>query len=244
MRLSFAGMVVAAAVLAAGCDMAMGHLGGTATDEWTRSYPLTRGGELQIVNTNGRIEIEPSDGSTVDVRAERIAKAATDDGAREILPRIKISETVKPDHVTLETERLSGVMIGVNMEVRYHVKAPKDAFVHVRNTNGQVTVNGMTGKLSAETTNGAVVAEMAAVTAKIEASTTNGSVTLTLPADAKGDLTASVTNGGISVTGLKLETTEQSRRRIEGRLNGGGPSIDVHTTNGAVRIRAKGAAGS
>lgn len=243
--LSFTGAgILAAAALFGGCDMAMSHLGGQATDEWTRTYPLTASGEIQVVNTNGRIEIEPGDGSTVEVRAERIAKAATDDAARELLPRIKIGETVKPDHVRIETERMSGVTIGINIEVRYHVKAPKGAFVHAENTNGQVTVSGMSGKVSAETTNGAVVVDMAGVTDKIEASTTNGAVTLTLPSDAKGDLSANVTNGAISVTGLKLETTEQSRRHIEGKLNGGGPSIDLHTTNGAVRLRAKGAGAS
>lgn len=232
------------ASVAAGCDMAMSHLMGSARDEWTHTYPLASGGEVEIINSNGRIEFEGTDGATVEVRAERIAKASSDDSAREILPRIKISEKAKPDHVTIETEKLGGVMIGANFEVRYHVKAPRGAFVHASNTNGQVSVSGMSGKITAETTNGAVVVDVAGVTAKIEVSTTNGAVTVDLPADAKADLTASVTNGAISVSGLKLETTEQSRRRVEGKINGGGPLIDAHTTNGAVRIRAKGSSTS
>src|SRR5438270_224160 len=79
---------------------------------------------------------------------------------------------------------------------------------------------------------------------EVEIINTNGAVTLTLAPDAKADLSASVTNGGISVTGLKLETTEQSRRRLEGKINGGGPSVELHTTNGGVRVRVKGSAGS
>src|SRR5213592_2746495 len=76
------------AILAAGCDMSIGHLTGRATDEWTRRYPLSPGGEVRVVNTNGRIEVEPGQGAEVEIRAERIARAATDAGARELLPRI------------------------------------------------------------------------------------------------------------------------------------------------------------
>src|SRR5262245_60175601 len=88
---------VTLAVVAVGFRMPLAQPTGRATDEWTRSYPLSAGGEIHIGNTNGRIEVEAVEGSTVEVRAERIAKAATDDGARELLPRITIKEDVKPD---------------------------------------------------------------------------------------------------------------------------------------------------
>ena len=48
-----------------------------------------------------------------------------------------IKEDVKPDRVALETERMSGIMIGAGFEVRYHVRAPKSAVVNVTNTNGR-----------------------------------------------------------------------------------------------------------
>ena len=127
------------AVALAGCDMALhGHLIGRATDEWVRTYPLTAGGEVRIVNTNGKIDIEGTDGSTVEVRAERIARGTTDAAARELLPRIVIKEEKKPDLVSLETQRMSGIMFGAAFEVRYHVRAPKSAVINVTNTNGQV----------------------------------------------------------------------------------------------------------
>ena len=62
-----------------------------------------------------------------------------------------------------------------------------------------------------------------------------------VPESAKADVSASCTNGGISVApDLKLEVTEQSRRSLEGRLNGGGTPIELHTTNGGVRLKARG----
>jgi hypothetical protein len=243
----------------AGCDVSLGNLSARATDEWTHTYPITAGGEVRIANSNGRIDIEGVDGSTVEVRAERIAKGATEAAARELLPRIVIKEDTKPDRVSIETERMSGIMIGAGFEVRYHVRAPKNAVVNVTNTNGIVSVNAMAGKVVAHTTNGGVRGtglmggvdarstnggvsiDMASVGADpIWLETTNGGVTLALPDKAKATVTASVTNGGISVGSLdNFDVTEKSRRRLEGRLNGGGTAVDLHTTNGGVRLRAR-----
>src|SRR4051812_19624122 len=96
--------VLSVAILVTGCDMSIGHLTGRATDEWTRRYPLSPGGEIRVVNTNGRIEVEPGEGAEVEVRAERIARAATDAGARELLPRITIKEDIAPDRISIQTE--------------------------------------------------------------------------------------------------------------------------------------------
>jgi hypothetical protein len=243
----------------AGCDMSLGNLTGRATDEWIRRYPLSPGGEVHVVNTNGKIEVEQADGSEVEIRAERVARAATDSGARELLPRITIKEEVSPDRVSVQTERMSGIMIGAQFEVRYHVRAPKNAFVNVNNTNGQIALTGLGGKVMARTTNGAVTAKglTGGVEARstngvvnidfasvghdpISARTTNGAVILALPEDAKADVTASWTNGGINIApDLKLEVTEKSRRRFEGRMNGGGTPIELQTTNGGIRLRPR-----
>ena len=247
------------ALVLGGCDLSLGHLSARATDEWTHTYPLTAGGEIRIVNTNGVIDVEGVDGSTVEVRAERIAKGATEAAAQELLPRIIIKEEAKPDRVSLETERMSGIMIGAGFEVRYHVRAPKHALVNVTNTNGLVSVKGLAGKVvahttnggvkgsglsggvEARTTNGGVTIDMAAVGADpISLETTNGGVSLALPEKAKATVTASCTNGGISVGSLdNFEISEKSRRRLEGKLNGGGTSVELHTTNGGVRLRSR-----
>ena len=252
-------LLVALAVFPA-CDIAAGHLMGRATEEWTRSYPLSADGEIRVVNTNGKVEIEGVDGSTVEVRAEKIARAATDTGAKELLPRIGIKEDVQPNRVSIETERMSGIMIGAAFEVRYHVRAPKHATVNVTTTNGGIALAGLGGKIIAHTTNGGVNAKDMAGTIEarstnggvtldmasigpdpISARTTNGGVVLLVPESAKADVSASCTNGGIIVApDLKLDVNEQSRRSLQARLNGGGAPITLSTTNGGVRIKPRG----
>jgi DUF4097 and DUF4098 domain-containing protein YvlB len=247
---------LAAVIAIAGCDLPMGNLAGRATDEWTRTYQLADGGELHIGNTNGRIDVEGTDGTAVEVHAERIAKAATDEGARELLPRIKINEDVKPNRIAIDTERMSGIMLGAGVEVRYVVRLPKKAALDVSNTNGIITLKALNGKIKArttnggvrgydltggvdaETTNGGVDVDFASVGLEsIKLTTTNGGVSIGLPDSAKADVVATCTNGGIRVENAKLEVSEQSRRRVEGKMNGGGASIELSTTNGGVRIR-------
>jgi DUF4097 and DUF4098 domain-containing protein YvlB len=254
-------LAAAAVVWLAACDVSLGNLTGRATDEWTRSYQLAPDGEIQIGNTNGRIDVEASDGQTVEIRAERIARAATDAGARELLPRIKIREEVAPGRIAIETERMNGLMIGASFEVRYHVRAPKSAAVDATNTNGAVVVSGFSGKVAARTTNGSVTTkaltgavdarttngtvnvDLASVNQHVALRTINGSVTLRLPEDAKADVVATWTNGGIDVSSIKMDVSERSRRRFEGHMNGGGTPVDLQTTNGGIRIRSRGEGG-
>src|SRR6266508_2480012 len=252
-------VVLPLVLLFAGCDISAGHLMGRATEEWTHTYPLAPGGEVRIGNTNGKIEVEGVDGSTLEIHVEKIARAATDTGASELLPRIRVREDATPDRVSVETERMGGIMIGAGFEVRYRVRAPRTAVVNVTTTNGGIVLTSLGGKVVAHTTNGGVKAK--ALTGGIEARSTNGGVTvdfaslgsdrvslrttnggvvLFVPESAKADLSASCTNGGITVApGLKLEVSEQSRRSLEGRLNGGGTQIELHTTNGGVRIKPR-----
>lgn len=252
-------LLVPLVLMLGGCDLSVGNLTERATEEWTRSYPLAAGGEIRIGNTNGRVEIEGVDGSTVEIRAEKIARSATETGARELLPRITIKEDVQPDRVSVETEKMSGIMIGAAFEVRYFVRAPKGAVVNVtttnggigltrlggkiraRTTNGGVTAKELTGGIEARSTNGGVSIDFAELgTERVSARTTNGGVVIMLPDSAKADVTASCTNGGIVVSPeLTLAVTEQSRRRLEGRLNGGGTPIELQTTNGGVRIKPR-----
>jgi|RhiMethySRZTD1v2_1073278.scaffolds.fasta_scaffold349214_2 hypothetical protein len=259
-RVRYACLLVPLVTVLAGCDLSVGNLTERATEEWTRSYPLAAGGEIRIGNTNGRVEVEGVEGATtVEIKAEKIARSATETGAKELLPRITIREDAQPDRVTVETEKMNGIMIGAAFEVRYHVRAPKGAVVNVTTTNGGIGLTALSGKIIAHTTNGGVTAkeltggiearstnggvsiDFAQLgTERVSARTTNGGVTIMLPDSAKADVTARCTNGGIIVSpDLTLAVTEQSRRRLEGRLNGGGTSIDLQTTNGGVRIKPR-----
>jgi hypothetical protein len=244
----------------AGCDVITADLRHSERSEWRRTYELSATGRVEINNVNGKIDVEPSAGQTVEVVAVKIARGATPELAKEALGRADIVEDANRDLVRVTTKyaRNQGWLHGQNVQVEYTVKVPANAEVKFTTVNGGVNVNGLGGRITAETTNGGVVARNVAGT--IDASTTNGGVDvelarvgeegaklectnggikLRLPADAKATISASVTNGGIDSGGLNLETTESSRRRLEGRLNGGGPVIRLSGTNGGITISGR-----
>lgn len=249
-----AGTALAALVLT-GCGLPVGPLGIKATDTWTHSYPLSKAGEVTIVNANGRIEVEGVDSETVEVEAIKIASGATEQLARDLLPRIPIEEHATPDFVSIETRRLNGFLIGASYEVRYKVRMPKAATIRATTVNGGVSITAMDGRVIARTTNGGILATQIAGgiearsvnggvrvqfastgTQSSELRTVNGGVRIGLPAAAKATVSATWVNGGINLAGLQFEVKEQSRRRFEGQLNGGGASIEVATVNGGITI--------
>jgi len=245
-------------LFAAGCQgRRQTALTGRASDEWRRSYPISPDGELQIVGANGSVEIQGGSGSTVEVRVERIARASTDAAAQEIVPRIGIREDVSPDKIVLLTEGLSGIVIGVTIEVNYHVTMPSSARVRVRAVNGDVYVSDVAGRAVLSSTNGQVVGKnlRGGVDARavnkgvtvnlgsfgrdpVDLRATNGSVDLTVPPDVNASLEANFTNGSFDIsTDLNYEPFgEQTRRRARGRLNDGGTPITITTVNGNIRV--------
>jgi Putative adhesin len=245
------------------------QISGRASDSWTHTYPLAAGGEVEIVNRNGSIDIESAEGATVEIRAERVAHATTGKGAGDLLPRIVITEHIKPDHVSVQTEGIPGILVGVTFEVTYHVKAPAWAVVRAQTTSGNVTVQGFTGRIvataiggnvtgehlrggvEARTNNGNIAIDLDAVGGDpVALRTTNGTLTLAMPESSSGNLSASCVNGNISLTGLTFEPMgEQAAprgrtRRIRGRINAGGTPIELQTVNGNISISARGSRGN
>jgi DUF4097 and DUF4098 domain-containing protein YvlB len=240
-------------VFTAACGM--GPYNAEARDTWSRTYTLSKTGEVSIGNVNGRVEIEGTDGSTVEVNAERIARAATEQLAKELVPRIPINDRSTPDLVFVETGRINGILIGASFTVQYHVKVPNTAMVRAttvngginvkslggrtvaRSTNGGVTAENITGSLEARTVNGGVRAQFAALGAHdVTVATVNGGIRVSLPENAKATLNATWVNGGFNSSGLKFDIRDSGKRHFEGLLNGGGTTISATTVNGGITI--------
>jgi DUF4097 and DUF4098 domain-containing protein YvlB len=143
-------------------------------------------------------------------------------------------------------------------EFKWTVLVPRGVAVDLRTVNGGVQMTGLDGEIRARTTNGGiqgvalasstvdasvtnggVTVELAraATSGSIDLEAVNGGVTLSLPADSRADITGRAVNGGV-VSDLPLDTVGgQSKRRLDGTLNGGGARIVLETVNGGVSIR-------
>jgi bifunctional DNA-binding transcriptional regulator/antitoxin component of YhaV-PrlF toxin-antitoxin module len=245
-----------------GCDLVTADLKAKESAEWRKTYQLQPGGRVEISNVNGKIDVTPSADNTVEVVATKIATGATPEAAKGALDRIEIrEESTTPELIRIETKvaRMTGLFHG-SSQVQYVVRVPPTAEVRFTTVNGGIELAGLNGRINAETTNGGIRAR--GVGGPIEASTTNGGVEveltevkepgvklectnggirLRLPSDAKANVSANISNGGIEVLqGMPLEQlSQESRRRLEARLNGGGPSIRLSGVNGGIHIGPK-----
>jgi hypothetical protein len=266
---TFIAVLVAVGLSGAACDIkagtdggfSLGIAAGQASDTWTRTYKVASGGQLQLINVNGRIDAEAAAGNEVEVVATRTAKATSDSAAKELLDRIEMREEVGDSRVRVEVRPPS--MSGLSgHEFKWTIKVPKGVNVDLRTINGGVHVTGLTGevlvkstngglngtdimasRIDASVVNGGVSFELAAALdghEQIELQSVNGGATLALPSDSKASIIGRAVNGGVHVDdGLALarSSDEDSRRRVEGTLNGGGARVDVHTVNGGVRFQ-------
>jgi DUF4097 and DUF4098 domain-containing protein YvlB len=259
MRRWIAVPVLALAVATAGCDIVTADLRAEESAQWHKSYTLDAKGHLEIHNVNGKIQVEPSTGNTVDIEATKKARGASTEAAKAALERVSIVEDVSGDQIRIDTKvtRSEGFsFMNGNVQVEYRVKVPAGADVKFTTVNGGVEVTGLQGHVVAETTNGGVTARE--LTGQLEASTTNGGldidlarmpeggvkldctnggIKVRLPRDARATISARISNGGINADNLPVEMSgDNSRRHFEGRMNGGGPRLEVEGVNGGIRL--------
>ncbi len=246
-------------VIASGCGLEL-SLTAEARDQWKKTYTLAQNGSFEIHNTNGKIEVRVGDNDQVEVTADRIVKAATDEAAKDALKHFEIAETVSPDHVGLDaTSHGLNIDMHLSRRVDFVVRVPRWAAVKLVSTNGEIDVADLGGAFTVETTNGAIRGTNLSNTTSVETTngavtldmarlgdggvrceTTNGKIEVLLPHDAKATISARVTNGAVSTSGLDLSKSgDTSRKRLEATMGGGGPSIRLETTNGLIALRSR-----
>jgi DUF4097 and DUF4098 domain-containing protein YvlB len=126
-----------------------------------------------------------------------------------------------------------------------------------RTSNGSIRVEGLKGTLEAHTSNGSIHADLTSADGPLRLETSNGGIDLRLPAKFDDELRAHTSNGGITVrlpgdinarltahtsnghvtSDLDVRTSgEISKTRLDGVLGGGGPLLDLSTSNGNIRL--------
>jgi DUF4097 and DUF4098 domain-containing protein YvlB len=253
------------AVALSACDVRVGEQGvsvemveGMAREEWMRTYSIAPGGRLEIINTNGVIEVFPATGADVEVRARSEVKSRTDERAKQLLEQLTIAEEVAPDRVRIETKMAADSGgFGQRVSVAYRVSLPPGLAVSLRtesggarfenvdgqftiaSTNGMITGRGVSGSLDASTVNGGINIELTAIRDDVRMTTVNGGIRVDVGPAVNATLDASAVNGGVVIReGVSFEATERERRRVAGAINKGGPRLALHTTNGGIVVGA------
>jgi hypothetical protein len=245
-------------------DFSFDIAGGKAEETWKRSYKVAPNGRFELINVNGRITAEPTDGTEVVVEGHKTAKGRSDEAAKELLSKLEIREEVGDSTVRVESRppRLNGFS---GHQIEWTVKVPKGVILDLRTVNGGVRLNDLSNEIHAKTTNGGVrgenidasLIEASSVNGgvefnlsspleasdSIELETVNGGVTFGVPSDSKATIAARCVNGGVNVDDLEIARDDdgaandyERKRRLNGTMNGGGAKVNLNTTNGGVHL--------
>jgi len=267
-RYFIAATAILASAAVAACDVRVNDQGGVsvdvseggrAEDESTRTYPLAKGGRIELETENGDVELVGGTGTAVEVSTMRRARAASDEAARDLLKQQYSTVEAVADRVSIQSIKPTG-QEAFRRRVRtdYRITVPVGSLVTIKNENGAITLTdvngrftvdstngrvmgrGVSGGLEAQMVNGIVIVQMIAVTGDIRITTVNGHAILGLPPDTNATVEATTLNGGVVVRdSLPVVATTKDRQRLSGRLGtGNGPRIELKTTNGNVRIGA------
>jgi len=244
-----AGLLAAAILFVCSASVA------TTDQIFDKTYPLTSGGNFQLDNVNGSVQVDGWDRDEVEVNA---VKTAQDDPSE--LDRVQIDVESQPGQVAVHTRYPSGE--GTDVAVEYHVHVPYKVLLSavktvngsvcvrgvngggdLRSVNGDVEVSDSTGPFNAKTTNGDLRVQLRQIMdgAPMNIETVNGSVVLMLPSDAGANLSVENMNGEFSselpMTGTSAPV---SSRNFRAKLGAGGGQISLRTINGGIRLMREG----
>lgn len=238
----------------------------TLEETFKKRIPAADKSQLVLENRNGSITISSWRNDEVEIVAYKRVKAGSSGDAHEIMNGLEVRISDRGKSIDVETlfprkhegGFLSQLFSGghVNMSVDYEVRVPAEFDLDIQSTNGGIFVEDCAGMIQLKTTNGKISAKDIAGAVKLKSTngsikaslneftpdkdmsivTTNGSIKLYLPVNIDADLEARTTNGSIRCNLPVEKTYHKSKRRLEARINDGGPAIYLKTTNGSIRV--------
>lgn len=105
--------------------------------------------------------------------------------------------------------------------------------------SGSIRVSGVDGRLKASAGSGSITAE-GSPTGDWEIESGSGSVSVTFPANASFELSARTSSGRIRSDFPITVRGAISKKRLRGKVGGGGPRVDLRSGSGNIRIEEGG----
>lgn len=200
-------------------DVEVQTAGGSITAEHLRGEAdlRTAGGSVTSIDIDGPLSVETAGGS---IRAEAIGGPAE-------LETAGGSITARDVRGSVEAETAGGSITIENAE----------GDVEAETSGGSIRLTGIHGTANAETSGGSISAELTtAPDGPMNLETSAGSITLRLTEDTRIDVDAKASGGRVQ-TDLPIKREgEESKSRLQGELNGGGPLVTLRTSAGSIKI--------
>lgn len=231
------GCFLCLAMFLAGCTINLGGWAMRAKYERTvrLSAPLSPGSTFAAETHNGSITTNGADVADCDLTATIVARAATEEEARELAEKVEVSLEPSGNRLTVKIKKPTH-LVNKSVSVSLDATVPDRTDLELRTHNGAVRVADITGHVNATTHNGKVATER--VSGAVVLETHNGAVTCT---ELSGDAKLKTHNG--SVEAYYSETASSANDISIATYNGGiaftappglSARVDASTHNGSI----------
>ena len=154
-------------------------------EDFHYSYPLSAGATVQLVTSNGAVEIVGWDKNTVDIDGTKYA--STEDRLHDLKVEVTPSQSSISIRAVMPYQRFG------NYGARFTIHVPRRIELQsIATSNGPIRIESLDGRASLKTSNGGIKVFMFRGT--LDAQTSNGSIDL---AEVTGDTSLHTSNGGI-----------------------------------------------
>jgi DUF4097 and DUF4098 domain-containing protein YvlB len=216
------------------------------------------GDQVNVVGTDGGIEVVGEDRKDIALEVRITAYAPSKDKAEQLARQVKI---ITGSTIRDEGPHTSGFFTRSGYSVNYSLHVPRhlsgrfhtenggveaqglDGVLHPETTNGGLTLKDLAGDVHASTVNGGVHVVLTGEGwsgAGLSASSTNGGISVTAPDGYSAHLIAKTVNGGINVGfPVTVQGTITIKNDLDTNLGKGGPIIHLQTVNGGISISKK-----
>ncbi|MCG8455543.1 MAG: DUF4097 family beta strand repeat-containing protein [Holophagales bacterium] len=239
--------------VALGLLLLVPSLSTAAERTFAETYPLEKGGSVELSNINGDVRITGWDRQEVQV------EATISSGSRSSVDDVEIDVDATRGRISIEAEYKNKNNRGWryrNADVEFRLKVPRTARldeislvngslelegvageVEISLVNGNLEARGLTGNAELATVNGSIDAYFSNLDRDVDVESVNGSIDVYLPAGIDADVDASTVHGRIrNDFGLEVDDSGYVGQELRGRIGSGGARISLENVNGSISI--------
>jgi hypothetical protein len=200
-------------------------------------------GARYVLRVPSRVQLERIESSNGGIRMESVEGAAR----------------VRTSNGAIRTFRMKGPLEATTSNGPVELNGQLGSTI-VRTSNGGIRADDVRGAFEATTSNGGITARLADPEPQrpiklessngsinltlerlnnndIRVSTSNSSITVRLPGNVQANLRAQTSNSSVNTDfDVTVRSGKLSKAHVEGTIGGGGPTIDLSSSNGGIKI--------
>lgn len=194
----------------------------------------TGSGGVEIGDLRGAVEASSGSGGIVVGRVAGPVVASTGSGGIEVAGAASLK--ARSGSGSIKAAAIGGGATANTGSGSVRIAQTGKGDLDVSSSSGDIVVTGVDGAARVSASSGGIEVE-GRPAAPWNIHTSSGGVTLRIPADAAFDLDAHVSSGRIDSAHPITMTGRIDRRRLQGKVRGGGALVEVRSSSGGIRIR-------